>query len=107
MSPSRPKGKKFDEDIQMLAEDQLRMGIARTQNMDPPEPYAAESTKAILVVGGGMTGMTSALEAARAGYEIVLVEKEPVSRRIRHKVVQAIPEGRSLPGAGAHRTTGR
>lgn len=34
-------------------------------------------TQTILVVGGGMAGMTAALEAAEAGYEVVLVEKNP------------------------------
>ncbi len=75
--PSLAEGQTFDEDIRMLAEDQLRMGVARVRNIDPPEPYIAECTKRILVVGGGATGMTSAIEAARAGYEVVLVEKEP------------------------------
>jgi quinone-modifying oxidoreductase, subunit QmoB len=74
--PKPAEGKKFDEDIQMMAEDQLRMGVVRVQNMDPPDPYREEINKRILVVGGGITGMTSALEAARAGYEIVLVERE-------------------------------
>ena len=73
--PKLAEGKKFDEDIQMLAEDQLRMGIVRVQNMDPLEPYREEINKRILVVGGGVTGMTSALEAAKAGYEVVLVER--------------------------------
>ncbi len=31
--------------------------------------------KAILVIGGGIAGMTAALEAAEAGAEVVLVEK--------------------------------
>ncbi|MFA4830549.1 MAG: FAD-dependent oxidoreductase, partial [Thermodesulfovibrionales bacterium] len=30
----------------------------------------------LLVIGGGITGLTAALEAANAGYEVVLVEKE-------------------------------
>jgi quinone-modifying oxidoreductase subunit QmoB len=74
--PKPAEGKKFDEDIQMMAEDQLRMGVVRVQNMDPPDPYTEEINKRILVVGGGITGMTSALEAARAGYDVVLVERE-------------------------------
>ncbi len=36
----------------------------------------AENGKGILVIGGGMAGMTTALEAAEAGIEVVLVEKE-------------------------------
>ncbi len=70
------EGQKFDEDIQMLAEDQLRMGIVRVQNMDPPEPYLGEFSKRVLIVGGGVTGMTAALETARAGYDAILVERE-------------------------------
>ncbi len=33
-------------------------------------------SKKILVVGGGISGMTTAIEAAEVGYEVVLVEKE-------------------------------
>ncbi len=35
------------------------------------------TNQSILVVGGGMSGITAALEAAEAGYEVVLVEKNP------------------------------
>ena len=64
-----------DEDTQMLAEDQLRMGLVKARDAEPPEPFMAEDlSKRILVVGGGLAGMTSANEAAKAGYEVVLVE---------------------------------
>lgn len=65
-----------DEDTQMLAEDYLRMGIARAKKAGVPEPYITDIDKRLLVVGGGQTGMTAALEAARAGYDVALVEKE-------------------------------
>ncbi len=65
-----------DEDTQMMAEDYLRMGIVKAQKMEPLEPVEDEISKTILVVGGGVTGITSALEAAAAGYEVVLVEKQ-------------------------------
>ncbi len=66
-----------DEDTQMLAEDQLRMGITKAQEMEPPEPFVADDiSKRILVVGGGLTGLVAAKEAAKAGYEVVLVEKD-------------------------------
>jgi quinone-modifying oxidoreductase subunit QmoA len=33
--------------------------------------------KSILVVGGGMSGLTAAIEAAEVGYDVVVVEKNP------------------------------
>jgi len=38
---------------------------------------AQTTNQSILVVGGGMSGLTAALEAAEAGYEVVLLEKNP------------------------------
>jgi quinone-modifying oxidoreductase subunit QmoA len=38
---------------------------------------AAPVSGSILVVGGGISGLTTALEAAEAGYEVFLVEKNP------------------------------
>jgi quinone-modifying oxidoreductase subunit QmoA len=37
----------------------------------------SDERKKILVVGGGISGMTAAVEAAEAGAEVVLVEKDP------------------------------
>jgi len=67
-----------EEDTQMMAEDYLRMSAAKVGAMELPEPYQPEEeiSKDILVVGGGLTGMNAALEAAKAGYSVVLVEKE-------------------------------
>jgi len=65
-----------DEDTQMLAEDYLRMGLARVASVEPPEALTADSCKDLLVIGGGMTGMTAAKSAAAAGYKVTLVEKE-------------------------------
>ncbi len=33
--------------------------------------------KSILIVGGGMSGLTTAIEAAEVGYDVVIVEKRP------------------------------
>ena len=38
---------------------------------------AAPASGTILVVGGGISGLTTTLEAAEAGYEVFLVEKNP------------------------------
>jgi quinone-modifying oxidoreductase subunit QmoB len=65
-----------NEHTQALAEDYLRMSCARIKKADMPEPYETECDKTILVIGGGITGLTAALEAANQGYQVVLVEKE-------------------------------
>jgi len=67
-----------DEVRQEMAEDYVRMGCAEVKKMKLPEgnPNKGDAqNKRILVVGGGMSGMTAALAAAEAGYEAVLVEK--------------------------------
>ena len=38
---------------------------------------ATPASGSILVVGGGISGLTTALEAAETGYEVFLVEKNP------------------------------
>lgn len=41
------------------------------------EEKAAPASGSIMVVGGGISGLTTALEAAEVGYEVFLVEKNP------------------------------
>lgn len=65
------------EDTQMLAEDYMRMGITKLTKYEDRPPFTEGTEKAILVIGGGITGMTAALEAAKAGSQVYLVEKEP------------------------------
>ncbi len=69
--------KQGDEDTQMLAEDCLRMGVAKAEKMEALEPLAESVSRTILVVGGGVTGINAAFEGAEAGYDVLLVEKEP------------------------------
>ncbi len=79
-----------EEDTQMMAEDYIRMSLAKANAMELPEPYQPEEeiSKEILVAGGGLTGMTAALEAAKAGYSVVLVEKESQLGGFQSKVGQ-------------------
>ncbi len=65
------------EDTQMMAEDYMRMWITKVEKTTLPKPYLEASDKTILVVGGGVSGLQSALDAAQAGYQVKLVEKEP------------------------------
>ena len=66
----------MDEDIQVMADDYVKMGIAKVMTGEPPEPHIEETSKDILVVGGGITGLTAAKAASDAGYKVIVVEKE-------------------------------
>ncbi len=70
---SQPAGA---EDTQMLAADQIRMAATQMARTEAPTPAAlGEVARKVMVVGGGVTGLTAALEAARSGYDALLVEK--------------------------------
>ena len=72
----RPDTAEARELTQEMAADYLRMGCAEVKKMRAPVASATAGTnRRVLVVGGGITGMTAALESARAGYEVLLVEK--------------------------------
>jgi quinone-modifying oxidoreductase subunit QmoB len=81
-----------DEDTQMLAEDSLRIGIVRAQKMEPLEPATDAISRSVLVVGGGVTGISAALEAANAGLDVALVEKQPQLGGFATKVKKDIPK---------------
>jgi quinone-modifying oxidoreductase subunit QmoB len=67
----------FIDRVQMLASDYLKMALAKVQKINLPESYKLETlSKKILVIGGGLTGISAALDAAKAGYEVTIVEKE-------------------------------
>ena len=81
-----------DEDTQALAEDNIRMGMVRANQAELPAPYMGENlSKTVLVIGGGLAGMTAALEAAKADYPVVLVEKEASLGGWLNKIYKAAP----------------
>ena len=83
-----------DEDTQMLAEDYIRMGCVKTQKAAIPDPYQPEEelSKDIMVVGGGITGITAALDVAKAGYNAHLIEKESALGGMVNKLSKLYPK---------------
>ncbi|PID39971.1 MAG: hypothetical protein CR984_05650 [Proteobacteria bacterium] len=94
--PALTEEEKEDEDnydrVQMMAEDYIRMGMIRVEKINLPEPYVVENlTKKILVLGGGITGMTAALDAAAAGFDVTIIEKTAVLGGYAAKVRSQMP----------------
>jgi quinone-modifying oxidoreductase, subunit QmoB len=84
-----------DEDTDMMAQDYLRMGIVRAQKANLSEPLSEEIDRTVLVVGGGITGLTAALDAADAGYPVILVERQDELGGWMRKWNKGIPHGPS------------
>ena len=73
---ARPDEEELRETTQEMADDYIRMGCAEVKYMTPPASAQEKGQEsAILVVGGGLSGMTAAVEAAKAGYPVSIVEK--------------------------------
>ena len=66
----------FDEDTQLAGEEYLQMYYAKIKKHGISEAFEQDTSKNLLVIGGGVSGMTAAMEAANAGYSVNLVEKE-------------------------------
>ena len=73
---SQPDTEETRETTQEMADDYVRMGCAEVKKMKLPagNPDLGHARR-LLVVGGGISGMTAALEASRAGYRVLMVEK--------------------------------
>ena len=76
------------EEATEKAKDIVRMSVARTTLLEPLQEIELPINKAVLVIGGGIAGMTSALNMAVQGFEVYLVEKDAdlggMARRIHY-----------------------
>ncbi len=93
MAWTQPPG---EEDTQMLAEDIIRMGFGKLQFTDVPQPEEVQVHNRILVVGGGVTGMSAALNAADAGKQVVIVEKQGELGGFANKLHKIFPKDMDL-----------
>lgn len=61
---------------QEKAQDMIRSAVAKAVNNEivPLKPVTV--TRAVMVVGGGVSGMKAALDISRKGFDVILVEKE-------------------------------
>ncbi|MHA1148277.1 MAG: CoB--CoM heterodisulfide reductase iron-sulfur subunit A family protein [Promethearchaeota archaeon] len=59
------------------AKDLIRMGVSKAIKLEPLDDVIIKVTPTALVVGGGLAGMTAALNLNNQGYETIIVEKQP------------------------------
>jgi heterodisulfide reductase subunit A len=58
------------------AKDLVRMAVVKASRLKPLDNITLEVNHNALVIGGGVTGLTAALELSRQGFVVYLVEKE-------------------------------
>ncbi len=58
------------------AKEIIKMSVARTCHLEPLQEFNLPVNKVAIVVGGGVSGMTSALSIANQRHEVHLIEKE-------------------------------
>jgi heterodisulfide reductase subunit A-like polyferredoxin len=63
-------------DVTEKALQMIRMGVNRARSLKPIEKEEITVNKEVLVVGGGFSGMSSAIQLARLGLRTILLERE-------------------------------
>lgn len=55
----------------------IKGGYERSRELEPLQTISEKGSREILIVGGGISGITSALELGYSGYKVHLVEQKP------------------------------
>jgi heterodisulfide reductase subunit A len=103
----------YREEATIKAMDMVRMGVDKARLLEPLEIGGTPVVRRALVVGGGIAGMTAAINLARQGYETHLVEKERHLGGLLRRLREVAPAGldahalletkeRELAEAGVH-----
>ena len=67
-------------DVEGATDKALRLmaaGVAKSRLLEPLEPIRLSAEKRALVIGGGVAGLRAALDIARQGIAVTLVERSP------------------------------
>jgi heterodisulfide reductase subunit A len=70
-------GPKPSEEATKKAVSLIRGGYERSLELEPLESISEKSSREILIIGGGIAGITAALELGYLGYKTRIVERKP------------------------------
>ncbi len=72
------------------AKDLVKMAVTKAALLEPVQPVSLGMNHDTLVIGGGVAGMTAAIDMAQQGYKVALVEKSSelggIANRIRYGI---------------------
>jgi len=85
------------EEATRKAKDTVRMAVSKVGLAEPLKTITLDATPSALVIGGGISGMVSALNLADQGYEVHVVEKAMALGGLAKKI-QTTLEGMDVQG---------
>ena len=74
------------------AKDLVKMGVAKAILLELGEDFRLPVKQDCLIIGGGMAGMTAALNIAAQGFKAIIVEKQPQLGGLLNKLDRIAPE---------------
>jgi heterodisulfide reductase subunit A len=74
------------------AKDLIKMGVAKAILLEPGEEIRLPVKQDCLIIGGGIAGMTAALNIAAQGFKAIIVEKQPQLGGLLNKLDRIAPE---------------
>jgi heterodisulfide reductase subunit A-like polyferredoxin len=83
------------------SKDLVRMAVAKALRLEPLRKTEVQVEKAVLIVGGGVAGMTAALTLADQGFPVHLIERtERLGGQLQnvHHVVDFVPDAQGNGG---------
>lgn len=81
------------EDATEKAKDLVRMGVAKAAFLEPQKDIEAPLIPRVLVIGGGVAGLSAAESLGGMGLEVILVEKEDQLGGLLNQLHQLAPDG--------------
>jgi heterodisulfide reductase subunit A len=63
------------EEATIKAKDTLRMAVVKANLLEPLQPINLPVTKSAMIIGGGISGISAALDLADMGYKVYVIEK--------------------------------